>query len=111
MALNFTCRYCERCDLLICHKGNLEHVLATLFEQRDPSVIGNDYFILGTVEKNAWRDGLTQPKSPAEILPQLHDFKSYQELRMTVGGLFKVGQEPPVRSPPPPTEWVKLPKQ
>jgi len=110
LALNFTCRYCAHCDLLICHQGNLEHVLALLFEGRDTPAIGNEYLILGTVEKRAWREGLTQPLSTTDVLPQLHDFRSYRELRMTVGGLFKIGQEPPVRAPPPPTEWVKRPE-
>jgi hypothetical protein len=109
LLLNFTCRYCARCDLLICHQDALEHVMATLYERRDPAVIGNEYFVLGTVEKKAWREGLTQPTSTSAMLPQLHDFKSYREIRATVGGLFKVGQEPPPWTPPPPTEWVKRP--
>jgi len=107
MALNFTYRYCKHCDMLICHKDIFEHVLTTLFERHNPSVIGNDYFILGMVENRAWREGLTQPKSPADILPQLHDFKSYRELRMTMGGWFRVDQKPPVMTPPPSAEWVK----
>jgi hypothetical protein len=109
LLLNFTCRYCPRCDQLVCHQDALEHVMATLFEQRDPSVIGNEYFVFGTVEKGAWKEGLAHPTSPAEMVPCLHDFKSYREIRMTVGGLFKVGQEPPHWTPPPPAEWVKRP--
>lgn len=56
-----------------------------MFVQYDPSVIGNDYLIVGTVEKTAWREGLSQPKSVTDMLPQTHDFKSYQEMRMTMG--------------------------
>lgn len=109
IALNFTCRYCKYCDLLICHQDALEHILTVLFAQRDPSGIGNEYLVLGTVEKGAWHEGMVEPKSPADMLPQLHDFKSYKELRMTVGGYFKIGQEPPSWTPPPPAEWVKRP--
>jgi hypothetical protein len=107
IALNYTCRYCSDCDKLIGHKEELEHILTSLFLQNDPSVIGNDYYIIGTVEKKAWREGLAKPKSWAEILPQTHDFKTYQEIRMTMGGWFRVGQEPPVMDPPPSAEWVK----
>jgi hypothetical protein len=107
IALNYTCRYCRHCDMLIGHKDELEHLLTNMFAQYDPSVIGNDYLIVGTVEKKAWREGLTQPKSVADLLPHAHDFKSYQEIRMTMGGWFHVDQEPPVMPPPPSTEWVK----
>jgi hypothetical protein len=107
LVLNFTCRYCAPCDMLICHQGDLEHELATICERRDPLAIGNDYFVLGTLEKRVWREGLAQARSISDLLPQLHDFRSYRDIRMTVGGLFKIGQEPPVRTPPPPTEWVK----
>ncbi len=66
--------------MLIGHKEELEHLLTTMFAQYDPSVIGNDYLIVGAVEKKAWREGLSQPKSVADMLPQAHDFKSYQEI-------------------------------
>ncbi len=60
IALNYTCRYCKDCDLLIAHKHEVEHLLTDLFRQFDPEVIGNDYLIIGTVEKKAWREGLKQ---------------------------------------------------
>ena len=53
IALNYTCRYCRQCDMLIGHKAEIEHLLATMFAQYDPSAIGNDYLIMGTVEKKA----------------------------------------------------------
>ncbi len=107
LLLNFTCRFCPRCDLLICHQDALEHQLVAACQWRDPSAIGNEYFVFGTVEKNAWREGLTWPAAPAALVPHLHDFKGHREIRATVGGLFKVGQEPPPWTPPPPAEWVK----
>jgi hypothetical protein len=93
--------------MLIGHKDEIEHLLASMFAQYDSSVIGNDYLIIGTVEKQAWREGLKQPKPVAEMLPHASDFKSYQEIRMTMAGWFRADQEPPVMTPPPSTEWVK----
>lgn len=108
IALNYTCRYCAACDLLIGHKHTIEHLLADLFRPTAPEVIGNRYLILGTVEKGTWREGLTQPKAIAEALPHAADFAEYcRELRMTQPGWYKTGQEPPVREPPPSQEWVK----
>ena len=108
VALNYPCRYCGHCDLLIGHKSEIEHLLTTLFAQYNPAVIGNDYLIMGTVEKKAWRESMTQPKSIPEMLSYVSRFKTYyKELRLTQPGWYREGQEPPVMSPPPSTEWIK----
>ena len=108
IALGYTCRYCRHCDLLIGHKPQIEHLLTALFSQYNPSVIGNDYLIMGTVEKKAWREGLAQPKSIPEMMAHLSSFKTYyRELRLTQPGWYPKGKNPPVMEPPPSTEWVK----
>lgn len=108
IVLNYTCRYCQHCDLLVAHKHEIERLLYSLFSQRDPQVIGNDYLIMGTVEKDAWREGLRQPKGVPEMRSYAHDFKSYyQELRMTRPGWYPHDQEPPIMEPPTSQEWLK----
>jgi hypothetical protein len=108
IALNYTCRYCPNCDLLIAHKHEIEHLLTELFRQYGPKVIGNDYLIIGTMEKNAWREGLEQPKAIAEMLPYASDFATYyNELRLTRPGYYRADQEPPVMEPPLSQEWIK----
>jgi hypothetical protein len=108
IALNYTCRYCKACDLLIAHKHVIEHLLTDLFRQSDPHVIGNNYLIIGTVEKQVWREGLAQPKAIDETLPHASDFATYyQELRVTRPGWYKADQEPPIMEPPPSQEWIK----
>jgi hypothetical protein len=108
IALNYTCRYCRECDLLIAYKHELEHLLTGLFSQMEPATVGNEYLIMGTVEKTVWREGLQQPKAVAEMLPHASDFVAYyQELRFMQPGWFPVAQKPPVMEPPPSREWVK----
>lgn len=108
IALNYTCRYCPGCDLLVAHKHEIEHLLTELFRKLDPGTIGNDYLIIGTVEKQVWREGLTRPKDFDEMLPHVSDFaKYYEEMRQTRSGYYHVDQEPPIMEPPPPQEWVK----
>jgi hypothetical protein len=51
IALNYTCRYCKSCELLIAHKHEIEHLLTSLFSQTEPVTVGNEYLIIGTVEK------------------------------------------------------------
>ena len=56
--LNKTCRYCPACELLICHQDELEEQFARLFAEREPQVIGSEYFVVGTLERKDWRRGL-----------------------------------------------------
>lgn len=107
IALNYTNRYCRYCDMLIGHKHEIEHYLTELFLQYAPDVIGNEYFIIGTVEKPAWKKGLDGSQLPRDIIPHTHDFKDYEELRLTRGGWFHKDVEPPLWDPPSSEEWVK----
>jgi hypothetical protein len=108
IALNYTCRYCSECDLLIANKHEIEHLLTAMLMERDPALIGNDYFVMGTMEKKAWREGQARPKSLEEIRAHIADFKEYyKELRMTQPGWYGPDQEPPVMEPPRSQEWVK----
>ena len=108
LALNYTCRYCKDCDLLIAHKHEIEHILTAMFLEVDPKIIGNDYLIIGTVEKETWRKGLKQPLSMNEILLHASDFATYyNELRLTQQGWYGPNQEPITMEPPEPQEWIK----
>jgi len=108
IALNYTCRYCPDCDLLIAHKHEIEHYLTALFSQQAPDVIGNDYLAIGTVEKSAWKEGLKQQQSINKLLPHASDFATYyDDLQLTRAGYYKADQKPPVAVPPPSQEWVK----
>ena len=109
IALNYTCRYCPDCDLLIAHKHEIEHYLTALFSQLAPDAIGNDYLAVGTVEKSVWKEGLKQQQSIDEFLPHTSDFATYyKELQLTRAGYYKADQKPPVAVPPPSQEWVKI---
>jgi len=108
IALNYTCRYCKSCDLLIAHKHEVEHLLTNLFSQTEPEIVGNEYLIIGTVEKKSWREGLQRTRSVGEMLPHASDFAIFhQELRITNPGWYKTSQDAPVMEPPPSQEWVK----
>ncbi|MEA3349937.1 MAG: hypothetical protein U9Q82_04885 [Chloroflexota bacterium] len=101
-------RYCQQCDLLVAHKHEIEHLLYNLFSQYEPKAIGNDYLIIGTMEKKCWREGLKKPKDIAEMLPHASGFKShYQELRLSQPGWYPKDQEPAIMEPHPHQEWVK----
>lgn len=109
ITLNYTCRYCRDCDLLIAHKHEIEHYLTALFIRLAPESIGNDYLAIGTVEKSAWKEGLKQQQSSDKLLPHASDFATYyEELQLTRAGYYQANQKPPVAVPPPSQEWVKI---
>ena len=102
IALNYPCRYCPPCDLLIAHQSEVESLLANLFSQRDPPVLGNKYLIVGTVEHRAWREGLTVDKTIEEMRDHLHTFKEVRTIEMTAGGWYPEGEVPPIEKTRPP---------
>jgi hypothetical protein len=74
VALNKTCRYCPRCDLLIAHQDELEAWLAGFFGQQKPAIVGNDYLVVGTEDRASWRRGTRTQLTIPELLEHLHDF-------------------------------------
>ncbi len=50
LSINYTCRNCPTCDLLIAHQDEIEHLLSAMFEKHAPDAIGNEYLMLGTFD-------------------------------------------------------------
>lgn len=94
MTLGKTCRYCSKCELIMVHKDELEAELAHKFERLKPNVIGNDYFILGTVDKKFWEKGLEDKSLGFEELKKhTADIKEYMDLHVEPGGWFFEGEK------------------
>jgi hypothetical protein len=81
VAINKSCRYCPACDLLIAHQDEVEQQLAALFAKRAPELTGNDYLVLGTLDRDVWKRGVAEPLEIHEMLDYLHDFVEVLELR------------------------------
>ena len=107
IGLDYTNRYCTRCDLLIGHKHEIEHLLTERFREIAPEIVGNDYLIFGTIKKKAWQENKLEPKPIHEMAAHMSDFKDYRLLSMTRGGWYPEAQKPPFRIPPESKEWVK----
>lgn len=86
VALGKTCRYCEKCEIIIAHQLEIEDLMADLFEQVGPRVIGSDYLVLGTVERAAWRTGKSEPMTVDDMLRHVADFKGYLDVTYDPGG-------------------------
>jgi tetratricopeptide (TPR) repeat protein len=75
LVLDKLCRFCYHCDLLIVHQDQLEEQLAARFMTINPEAIGNDYQVVGTLDRTEWSQGKQDPSSLERVIEYLHDFK------------------------------------
>ena len=104
-----TCKYCSRCELIMCDQAELEGQLAHSFERLKPEVIGNEYLVVGTVETKTWREGMEErPPLLNETLEHMADFKRYSDLQYDPGGWRLEGSGPRYLEPTPPESPWRL---
>jgi hypothetical protein len=71
------------------HQDELEAELAYNFSRVAPDVVGNEYMVLGTIEKKMWQEGLNGKSRPlVEMLKYVADFKKYYDLGYEPGGWY-----------------------
>lgn len=89
IVLGYTCRYCPDCDLLVAHQDEIEAMLADIVGRVAPEAVGNDYLVLGTVERDFWRQGMKTPNSVADLPNHLHDFIEVWTLKCRPAGWYR----------------------
>ncbi len=76
------------------HQDELEAELAQNFSRIAPEVIGNEYMVLGTIEKKIWQKGLKGEAQPLEeMLKHMADFKNVYDLAYEPGGWYPDDQK------------------
>ena len=75
VTLNMTGRYCTDCDLVILHQDVVEDLLARVFMEHETSALGNDYLVLGAVERSYFHRHKHGGGTIETALNNLHDFK------------------------------------
>ncbi len=75
VSLNYTCKYCSICNLLIARQNEIEHLLTALFEKHAPDAIGNEYLVMGTLDHGYWKEGTKTSHAAQDLVVNLHDFK------------------------------------
>ena len=94
MALGKTAKYCSPCELIMIHQHELEADLAENFRRLAPGVIGNDYLVIGTLEKKIWRQGMKGAGTELnEILKSVADFKEVYKLEVKPAGWRRADEE------------------
>lgn len=95
MTLNMSGPYCQGCDLIILHQDKVEQLLTATFIERDPSILGNDYLIIGTVERSYWRKASKGGGTYQEFFDNLHDFKKHVQFEVHYGWMPNEPKEQP----------------
>lgn len=71
------------------HQDELEAELAQSFSRFAPEVVGNEYMVLGTIEKRVWQAGVKGSETGfEEVLKHMADFKKVYDLEYDPGGWY-----------------------
>lgn len=89
LAQNMHCRFCPDCDLLIAHQDELEIQLTIHVSEHAPAAVGNDYLVLGTMERTAWSENRHTPKPLPEILDHVADFREVLTFTVRPAGWYR----------------------
>ena len=77
--LNKTCRFCTSCDFIIVKQSELESFLHAVCKERAPEIVGNEYFVYGTMDRRDWRIGQRGELTEREAIDRAHPFKGMPE--------------------------------
>ncbi len=71
---------CVACDMLIVHQDELERLIRARLRNAEGSSRPLDYLVLGTVDSQVWRRGLTGGVSFGELLRHMADFSGHMQI-------------------------------
>ena len=91
-SINKICRYCPNCDLIIVKQLELEGLLAEICEQHAPEIMGNEYFVFGTMDRKDWKDAQLGTMSQQEAIKRSHPFKDAWNFEVAPAGWYPKNQ-------------------
>ncbi|NJM72299.1 MAG: hypothetical protein HC862_20180 [Scytonema sp. RU_4_4] len=91
--LNKQCKYCPSCDLIIVKKQEIESFMAFGMSQSNPEIIGNNYLVMGTVDRKDWKEGSQDSLSPSEIIERMYVFKDVWNFEVIPAGWYPAQEE------------------
>lgn len=88
LLLNKNCRFCPYCELIIVKKDSLEALLYEACKDRYPEIIGNEYFVYGTIDRKYWRLGTQNKFDAKDIIEHAYPFKNHWRFEIIPGGWY-----------------------
>lgn len=92
LSLNKSCRYCPYCDLIIVKQTDLEGQLTAICEQYALDIIGNEYFVFGTMDKKDWKDAQNGKISQQRAIKHTYSFKDVWKFQIRPAGWYYEGK-------------------
>jgi hypothetical protein len=92
LLVNKQCKYCLSCDLIIARKTELEHQLATALSQTNCEIVANDYVVMGTIDREDWREGNKRQIEPTETIERIYVFKDVWKFEVVPPGWYPEGK-------------------
>jgi hypothetical protein len=89
LLLNKKCRYCVKCDLIIAKQSELESLMVACFEQPKPEIIGNNYLVMGVVEREDWLKAKKGKTPKAETIERILVFKDVLNFEPARAGWYR----------------------
>jgi len=86
--LNKQCKYCVNCDLIITKQSEVEPLLTTGFVEINPDIIGNDYLVMGTLDKKDWRKGDKKEIDSSEAFKRMYVFNDHLDFEIVPAGWY-----------------------
>lgn len=87
--LNKQCKYCTKCDLIIVKKQEIESLMSASMIKENPQIIGNNYLVIGTLERQDWKQGNQGLLSSKEIIERVYVFEDEWEFEVIPGGWYR----------------------
>jgi hypothetical protein len=86
--LNKKCKYCPSCDLIIAKKQEIEPYMAFELSQSHPEVVGNNYSVMGTLDRKDWKEGNQNLISSSEMIQRVYVFKDVLYFQVIPAGWY-----------------------
>lgn len=86
--LNKQCKYCANCDLIIAKKQEIESLMAFGFNSTNPQIVGNDYLVMGTIDRKDWQANNQDSVPPSEIIKGMFIFQDEWNFEVIPAGWY-----------------------
>jgi hypothetical protein len=88
--LNKLCKFCLVCDLIIAKKEEVESLMAERIGSEMPELLGNNYLVLGTLDRKDWMEGHKREILPHELVNRLYVFEDVFTFQMIPAGWYPI---------------------
>lgn len=88
LSLNKSCKFCPYCELIIAKKAELEEVLQPMFSQMGIPFSAENYFVMGTMSREDWKQNQKEPLEIKEAIKRIAVFRDVWDFEVRPAGWY-----------------------